>query len=186
MAIKWNHDDSCRMYFCTFTCYDWLHLFEITDGYGLVYKWFDVLKANGYYAIAYVIMPNHIHLILYFPETGYNLNKIIGNGKRFIAYGIIDRLKAMQKNELLDYLASEVTAREKKKDQLHKVFIDSFDAKGIYTEKFFNQKLNYIHLNPVRGKWQLVEDYTEYEHSSASYYERGIVKQYAPFDFRML
>ena len=59
----------------------------------------------------------------------------------------------MQKQDLLNYLAAEVSGREKKKGQLHKVFIDSFDAKAIYNEKFFNQKLNYIHLNPVSGKW---------------------------------
>jgi hypothetical protein len=37
-------------------------------------------------------MPNHFHAILYFPKTGYDLNKIIGNGKRLIAYEIIERL----------------------------------------------------------------------------------------------
>ena len=92
----------------------------------------------------------------------------------------------MKKQELLDFLAGEVTEREKKKGQLHKVFTDSFDAKGIYNEKFFNQKMNYIHLNPVSGKWQLVNDFTEYEHSSASFYETGEVRKYEPFDFRLL
>jgi hypothetical protein len=92
----------------------------------------------------------------------------------------------MQKQDILNYLAAEVSEREKKKGQLHKVFIDSFDAKAIYNEKFFNQKLNYIHLNPVSGKWKLVNDYTEYEHSSASFYETGTVKNYEPFDFRLL
>ncbi|MDQ3682366.1 MAG: hypothetical protein M3352_04735 [Bacteroidota bacterium] len=69
---------------------------------------------------------------------------------------------------------------------MHKVFTDSFDAKGIYNEKFFNQKLNYIHFNPVTGKWRLVNDYTEYQHSSALFYETGEVKNYQPFDFRLL
>ena len=32
------------------------------------------------------------------------------------------------------------------------------------------QKLDYIHQNPVSGKWQLVDDYTEYTHSSAGFY----------------
>jgi len=59
----------------------------------------------------------------------------------------------MQKQDILNYLAAEIPGREKKKGQFHKVFIDSFDAKAIYNEKFFNQKLNYIHLNPVSGKW---------------------------------
>jgi putative transposase len=64
----------------------------------------------------------------------------------------------MQKQDILKYLAAEVSEREKKKGQLHKVFIDSFDAKAIYNKKFFNQKLNYIHLNPISGKWQFVND----------------------------
>ncbi|HEV7424111.1 MAG TPA: hypothetical protein VGO21_02890 [Candidatus Paceibacterota bacterium] len=186
MAIKWKHDDSYLMYFCTFTCYDWLSLFEIINGYNLVYKWFDVLKTSGYDTVAYVIMPNHLHTILYFPEAGYNLNKIIGNAKRFMAYEIIKRLEIRKENDLLDRLATSVSKREKKKGQLHKVFIDSFDAKGIYSKWFFDQKLKYIHLNPVRGKWQLVDDYTQYEHSSASFYEIGEVKRYKPLDFRLL
>jgi len=36
------------------------------------------------------------------------------------------------------------------------------------------QKLDYIHRNPVSGKWSLVDDYTKYVHSSAGYYELGI------------
>ncbi len=30
-----------------------------------------------------------------------------------------------------------------------------------------------MHHNPVSGKWNLVEDFTEYLHSSAKYYETG-------------
>lgn len=59
----------------------------------MVYNWFDVLKKNHHQVIGYVIMPNHLHAILYFPEPGYNLNKIIGNAKRFMAYEIIKRLE---------------------------------------------------------------------------------------------
>lgn len=186
MAIKWKHDDSCSMYYCTFTCYDWLPLFKITDGYDMVYSWFDHLKTENYYCIAYVIMPNHIHLLLYFPEPGFKLNNIIGNGKRFMAYEIIERLKQLNRNDILDRLAGAVSEREIKKGQLHKVFTDSFDAKCIYTDRFFHQKLNYIHHNPVSGKWQLADDFIQYEHSSASFYETGEVKKYKPFDFRLL
>ena len=186
MAIKWKHDDSYRMYFCTFTCYDWLWLYEIVNGYDLVYSWFDIMKADGYYTVAYVIMPNHVHVILYFPRLAFDLNKIIGNAKRFMAYEIIDRLEQKGRKDILDYLGESISERERKKGQLHKVFTDSFDAKGIYSNKFFYQKFNYIHLNPVSGKWQLVDDYTKYEHSSASFYEKGECGGYEPFDFRRL
>jgi hypothetical protein len=59
--------------------------------------------------------------------------------------------------------------KEKSKGQLHKVFEESFDAKSIDNRKFFLQKLNYIHLNPVRGNYKLVNDWRDYEHSSASF-----------------
>ena len=133
------------------------------------------MKGKGYETVAYVIMPNHVHVILYFPEPGYNLNKIIGNAKRILAYQIIQRLKQAGDNETLNYQSNAVTERERKKGQLHKVFTDSFDAKGIYNDKFFYQKLTYIHRNPVSGKWKLVSDYTDYKHSSASFYEKGVV-----------
>lgn len=35
------------------------------------------------------------------------------------------------------------------------------------------QKLNYIHLKPMRGKWSLV-DPTKYYYSSCRFYEKGI------------
>ena len=42
----------------------------------------------------FVIMPNHIHVKNdRFPETAKCINKIVGDGKRFIAYAIIQRLR---------------------------------------------------------------------------------------------
>jgi hypothetical protein len=36
------------------------------------------------------------------------------------------------------------------------------------------QKLDYIHRNPVSGKWNLAPDFTKYPHSSAGFYELGV------------
>lgn len=46
----------------------------------------------------------------------------------------------------------------------HKVWQDSFWEQTIYTERFLKQKLNYIHLNPVRAG--LVQSAEEYLYSS--------------------
>ena len=43
--------------------------------------------------IAYVIMPNHLNIKKHYENDGFNLNKIIANGKRFMAYKIINRFK---------------------------------------------------------------------------------------------
>lgn len=85
-------------------------------------------------------------------ERFYFFNTIVGNGKRFLAYEIINRLEIERNGILLNHLESGLTAREKMKGQLHKVLKDSFDAKAIYSHKFLMQKINYIHNNPVSGK----------------------------------
>ena len=184
MAIKLKHSDLYSTYFITFTCVEWISLFEISNGYDIVYHWFSVLKKE-YNAdvVAYVIMPNHLHVIVHFHQEGFNLNNIIANGKRFMAYKIIDRLENTGNTELLDHLSSLLTKREKEKKQLHKVFKDSFDAKPIYSMQFLLQKINYTHYNSVSGKWMLAKDFTEYEHSSASFYELQIVKNFRPLQY---
>ena len=158
-------------------------LIEITNSYDKVYNWFSILRNDNIETVAYVIMPNHLHCILYFPEAGFDLNKIIGNAKRFMAYEIVNRLEKQQETGILQILEASVTAREKKKGQLHKVFKDSFDAKAIFSDKFLTQKLDYIHHNPVSGKWNLAKDFVAYEHSSASFYEENTVKHFLPKHF---
>ncbi len=129
-------------------------------------------------------MPNHVHCILYFDKPESNLNQILSNGKRFMAYEIINRLEAAKDTSTLNKLHNALTERERKKKQLHKVFKDSFDAKAIFSEKFLVQKLNYIHHNPVIGKWKLAKDFVAYEHSSALFYEQGITKHFMPKHFK--
>ena len=171
MSIKTAHHSRYGLYFCTFTCYIWTHLFEITQSYDCVYKWFVYLaEEKNIGVVCYVIMPNHVHIILHLPDTSIDLNEIIGNGKRFMAYEIIKRLEAANQTELLETLHCGVTVREAKKGQVHKVFEESFDAKPIYSDAFLFQKIDYIHHNPVRGKWNLVEEYTDFPHSSAAFY----------------
>ena len=75
---------------------------------------------------------------------------------------------------LLEDLYHSVKKGERRKGQRHKVFADSFDAKECYSNEFVYQKLEYIHKNPVSKKWQLVNDFTDYTHSSAAFYEKGV------------
>ena len=53
------------------------------------------------------------------------------------------------------------------------MFEPSFDWKDCRSNRFIDQKLNYIHANPCRGVWNLVKEEVEYVHSSAKYYETG-------------
>ena len=156
--------------FITFTCYKWLPLIEITNSYDLVYKWFDYLKTKGHLVTGYVVMPNHVHALIYFSKTEKPINKIVGDGKRFMAYEIVKRLKEQGKEDILLRLQEAVEATDKQRGKKHEVREDSFDFKICRTEKFMNQKLAYMHANPCVGKWKLALTPIDYEHSSARFY----------------
>lgn len=54
----------------------------------------------------------------------------------------------------------------------HKIWRD-IQAKNIYSLSFLEQKIEYIHANPCRKKWHLVDERADYKYSSACYYDRG-------------
>ncbi|MFN2458016.1 MAG: transposase, partial [Chitinophagaceae bacterium] len=41
----------------------------------------------------------------------------------------------------------------------------------LYSERFFQQKLDYIHSNPCQPQWTLALHPAEYKYSSAGFYE---------------
>lgn len=71
--------------------------FDLSDAWNSAYKWFDALFDKQIRVIGYVVMPNHIHSLLYFPQMPKSLNTIIGNAKRFMAYDIIAGLEKRNK-----------------------------------------------------------------------------------------
>src|SRR5687767_12653376 len=129
MSVKQQIAEKDGIYFITITCYNWLHLFPITDSYNAVYDWFNYLKRNRHYITAFVIMPNHLHALIGFSNSGKNLNRIVGDGKRFMAYAIVDKLKQEHNEIILDQLSKAVNASDKKIGKLHEVFEPSFDSK---------------------------------------------------------
>lgn len=173
MSVRKAISERSGIFFITITCRGWHHLFSITDGYSVVYQWFDYLKGKGHFVLGFVIMPNHFHALIGFRNTGKSINSIVGNGKRFMAYELVRRLDEIKEANLLLELASHVNTTERKRGKLHDVFEPSFDWKECYTDDFIEQKLRYIHQNPCRGKWNLVRQPWDYPHSSAKFYTFG-------------
>ncbi len=113
MAVRTTIDDTEGLYFITFTCQHWIALFEVTKSYDTVCKWFDYLKTKNHYVRGYVIMPNHLHVVIDFAISEKKINTIVSNGKRFMAYEIVKRLKEENNTEILLKLAEEVTKSDK-------------------------------------------------------------------------
>jgi putative transposase len=156
------------IYFLTFTILEWQSVFTEGKYTNLVYKWFDYVKDRYQNKIqGYVIMPNHIHVLMFVSELSPDISKLIQNAKRFMAYEIVKMLKEDNRKDLLEIFRNKA---ETKKNAKHKIFKDRFDSKIIENEKMFLEKLSYIHNNPCAEKWKLARLPEEYNHSSASNY----------------
>lgn len=176
MSVRKKIDEPNGVYFITFTCVNWLPLFEISDGYDAVYKWFDWLKSKRHYIVSYVIMPNHVHTMIAFSTVSSTINTLVGNGKRFMAYELVKKLKEKGCDSLLEEMSSWVNKSEKLQNKRHQVFEPSFDRKECFSISFMKQKADYIHTNPCKAG--LVSLPEEYKHSSARYYYTGTHGEY--------
>lgn len=110
---------------------------------------------------AFVIMPNHIHLI-------WKTNEL--NGKEtaqgsFLKYTAHEFRKMLRKE---GKLASYKVDAENKK---HEFWQRDSLAIHVHSRKVALQKLKYIHNNPLAEHWQLAKDPCDYKYSSARYYE---------------
>ena len=172
MSVRRTHNETDCFYFITFTCVKYISLFEKTNLYSFVLHQFEILDKEGYKICGFVIMPNHVHFLLYVPPHG-NVNQRIGTMKRFLSYEIVKRLKNSNNDKILQFLQSQVHVTDKLRGKKHDVFEPSFDARVCLSRDMADQKLKYIHHNSCSGKWNLVNDYVDYNWSSARYYEYG-------------
>ncbi len=173
-------------FFMTFTCYQWLPLIKVTDSYNEVYTWFEYLHQQRHHITGYVIMPNHVHVSIAFVRTSKSINRIVGDGKRFIGYGIINRLKKIQRQDILSRLSEGVKDSDRKKGQQYMVWENSFDWKYCESDEFAWQKISYMHQNPCSGKWSLASEPVLYPHSSARYYLLGEIGEVPILNFKSL
>ncbi len=172
MATRTLRNKPGAVYFATFTCYQWLPLFKETNGYDLFYQWMHLAHEKGFRFLGYVILPNHVHFIIRVPEEG-QLNSTLSNGKRFMAYAIIERLQKAGRNDLLQRLGEGLRPSDLARGQKHRVFDTSTDLIELFSARMIEQKLRYIHANPVSKRWRLHDDAVEYPHSSFAFYVRG-------------
>jgi putative transposase len=156
-----------EIFFWTATINQWQTLLHHNQYKAVIINSLNYLSNLGKIDVfAFVIMPNHIHLI-------WRINEV--NGKettqgaflKYTAHELKKLLTASNENELKNYA---VNAANKNYEFWQR---DSL-AIHLFTKEVAFQKLNYIHANPLSGKWQLVKDMCAYEYSSAKYYEEGI------------
>lgn len=115
----------------------------------------------------FVIMPNHIHLLwLINPEI--KVSDFQRDFLKYTARQIILKLKSEGSQQTIEKHTVQ------SKDRTIQIWERNSLSIDVYSRSVFNQKLDYIHNNPLQLKWQLVEnDPTKYRYSSALFYETG-------------
>ena len=125
------------------------------------------IKNKGMILYGYVIMSNHIHLIIQSDEG--KLSDLIRDFKKFIAKSILEKIQNSPESRrewMLErfMLAAQGHTRNKK----YQFWQYGNHAEEIYSNDFMWSKLDYIHLNPVRSG--IVAKASDYIYSSASNY----------------
>ena len=115
---------------------------------------------------AYVIMPNHLHLIW---ETNTPSGKEQPQGSLLKFTGHPFKKMLSEKYPVwLPELKVEVANKQ------YEFWQRDALAFPLFSRAVISQKIDYVHLNPVSGKWQLVGSSINYRFSSAAFYDHGV------------
>ena len=110
---------------------------------------------------AFVVMSNHIHLV-WQAETGFYLKEVQTSFKKFTSSRFLKLTTADKKEDYKVHAA----------DRSHHFWKRNSVGTELFTLKVFEQKINYIHYNPVRAG--LCTNPEDYKYSSAYFYQTGI------------
>jgi REP element-mobilizing transposase RayT len=140
--------DQTLPHFITATVVDWVDVFSRQLYRDCVIECLDLcIKNKGMVLYGYVIMSNHIHLIVQ-SDRGELLD-LIRDFKKFTAKSILDKIQnspESRKEWMLERfkLAAEKHTRNKN----YQFWQYGNHAEEIFFNKFMWAKLDYIHLNP--------------------------------------
>lgn len=133
-------------YFCTITVLDWTPVFIERRYINSLIESLSYCRANkGLQLFAYVVMPNHLHLIAAAPD----LHSMMRDYKRFTSRTIHEQLVADGRKTILECL-ERGAQRARREHGEFSFWEDGFHPQAISSRGVFEQKLRYLHENPVR------------------------------------
>lgn len=166
-----------ELYFITSTVVDWMDVFTRP-----VYKHIvvDSLKFcqehKGLELFAWVLMTNHLHMIVGTNGT-QQIGDVLRDFKKFTSKEVVKAIEQNQQESRKEWLMDRFWFRGANDSKIknYKFWQDGCYIETIYTHDFLAEKVNYIHMNPVRQ--EIVERPEQYLYSSACNYcgEKGLI-----------
>ena len=157
-------------HFLTFTVVGWVDIFTRNSYRQIIIDSLEYcIKEKGLVLNAYVIMTNHIHIIARV-EHPNELSSFIRDFKKFTSKKILAELNSNYKESRREWILRlfKYFAKFNKKNSEYQFWKQDNHPIELVSKKWVIQKLDYIHLNPIRGGW--VEHAEDYLYSSAKNY----------------
>jgi len=168
MSTAYKIDEQDGVYYLTLQIVNWADLFTRQVYRDIVIDNLRYCIANkGLIVYAYVIMSNHIHLLVQSSTT--QLSNTIRDFKSYSSKKFIEYIQ--QNNESRsEWLLSvfKQAAYNNKRNSNYQVWTHENHSVHVYSNKFITQKIDYIHNNPVKAN--LVRQPEDYIYSSACNY----------------
>jgi REP element-mobilizing transposase RayT len=156
-----------EVYFVTDTVVDWVDIFSRPLYRHIIIESLQYCqKEKGLIIYAWVQMTNHMHMMV--GLSGENkVSDILRVFKKFTSKEIIRTLLVETTESRREWMVNrfEYAGKNDKKIKNYKFWQEGNDAQEIYLNDYFNQKLNYIHDNPVKA--EIVNREEDYRYSSA-------------------
>ncbi len=156
-----------EIYFWTDTIKNWKDLLK-DDVYKeiIVDCWRELVNRNKITVYGFVIMPNHLHILWEMMETNGN-EMPYASFNKFTGHQFLESLRTKNTPGLSAYIEND-------KERKHRFWQRDPLAVCMDSKEKIEQKLDYIHINPLQEHWNLVSKPEDYKWSSATYYETGI------------
>jgi len=175
MGRKYTIRNQLALHFVTFTVVEWIDLFIRNEYRQTIIDSLDYCKQNkGLRIHAFCIMPSHVHLILSV-AVGYKLSDAIRDFKRYTSVKLIrlitDDLKESRRTWLLWMFKK--AGRKNNRNSNFQLWQQHSHPIELDTNAMMDQRLNYIHLNPVAAGF--INDPSTWIWSSCADYEKDEV-----------
>lgn len=170
MPTGYQIEDQSGLYYLTLQVVDWIDIFTRQVYCDIV---IDSLKYciahKGLVLYAYVIMSNHVHLIV--SARKGNLSAVLRDIKRFTASSILKEVQTNKRGSRQKWMLERfgLAAQRHQRNNRYQFWTHENHAIELVSAKFIRQKCAYIHENPVWAGW--VTHPSHWRYSSAANYE---------------
>lgn len=177
MSSKYKFHNPDGLYFVTFAVAGWIDLFTRETYRQIILDSFKYCQAEkGLVIHAYVIMTNHLHLIISRTGSG-SLSDILRDLKKYTAYKLLGAIMENSQESRREWMLElfERFGSANSNNTKYQLWQQDNHPIELSSNAMMDQKLDYIHENPVRAGF--VGEPTEYIYSSAGDYSgrKGLI-----------